>query len=126
MDLGKIVRIVAVLAAVVLGLVAVPQGGMIIAVLGLVAGYFIEGEYASRFLIGAVALGVSQGSLASAPSTANSRESTTRVILNTFAPSCSSGTRNVGTRSRSVRTAQPVTAPNINTRAKQPKANALR
>ncbi len=67
MDVGKIIRIVAVLAAVVLGLVAVPQGGMIIAVLGLVAGYFIEEEYASRFLIGAVALGVSQGALASIP-----------------------------------------------------------
>ena len=67
MDLGKIIRIVAVLAAVVFGLVAVPQGAMIIAVLGLVAGYFVEEEYASRFLIGAVALGVSYSALASIP-----------------------------------------------------------
>ena len=67
MDLGKIIRIVAVLAAVVLGLVNVEQGAMVVAVLGLVAGYFIEEEYASRFLIGAVALGVSAGSLASIP-----------------------------------------------------------
>jgi len=67
MDLGKIIRIVAVLAAVVLGLVAVPQAAMVIAVLGLVGGYFIEEEYASRYLIGAIALGVSQGALASIP-----------------------------------------------------------
>jgi predicted PurR-regulated permease PerM len=67
MEVGKIIRIVAVLGAVVLAFVDIAQTPMIIAVLGLVAGYFIEEEYASRFLIGAVALGVSQGALASIP-----------------------------------------------------------
>lgn len=67
MDLGKIIRIVAVLAAVVLGLVSMPQGAMIIAILGLVGGYFIAEEEASRFLISAVALGVCYGALNAIP-----------------------------------------------------------
>ena len=67
MDVGKIIRIVAVLAAVVLSFVAIPQGAMIIAVLGLVGGYFISEEDSSRFLIAAVALGLCNGALVSIP-----------------------------------------------------------
>ena len=67
MDVGKIIRIVAVLAAVVLSFVSIPQGAMIIAVLGLVAGYFISEEDSMRFLVAAVALGVCSGALVSIP-----------------------------------------------------------
>jgi len=67
MDIGKIIRIVAVLVAVVLSFVNIPQGAMIIAVLGLVGGYFIIKEDASRFLISAIALGVCSGALVSIP-----------------------------------------------------------
>ncbi len=42
MDLAKIVRLVAVIFAAVAGLVAIPQSAVIIAVLGLVAGWFVE------------------------------------------------------------------------------------
>ena len=67
MDAGKIVRIVAVLTAVVLSFVAIPQGAMIIAVLGLVAGYFITEDDSMRFLVAAIALGVCSGALVSIP-----------------------------------------------------------
>ncbi len=67
MDAGKIIRIVAVLAAVVLSFVSIPQGPMIIAVLGLVAGYFITEDDSMRFLVAAVALGVCSGALVSIP-----------------------------------------------------------
>ena len=67
MDVGKIVRIVAVLVAVVLSFVAIPQGAMIIAVLGLVGGYFIASEDSGAFLVAAIALGLAQGALASIP-----------------------------------------------------------
>ena len=67
MEVGKIIRIVAVLVAVVAGVVAIPQSALIIAVLGLVGGWFIEEEYASRFLIGAVALGVCYNALDAIP-----------------------------------------------------------
>lgn len=67
MDAGKIIRIVAVLAAVVLSFVVIPQGPMIIAVLGLVAGYFITEDDSMRFLVAAVALGVCSGALVSIP-----------------------------------------------------------
>ena len=67
MDLSKIVRLVAVLLAVIFAFVDFKQEAMTIAVLGLVAGWFIEEEYASRFLVGAIALGVCQDSLKDIP-----------------------------------------------------------
>ncbi len=56
MDAGKIVRLVAVLAAVVAGLATIPQEALIIAVLGLVAGYFVEDSRVVYLLVAAVAL----------------------------------------------------------------------
>ena len=56
MDVGKIIRLVAVIFAVVAGLVTVPQEALIIAVLGLVGGWFVEEDNAMRFLVAAVAL----------------------------------------------------------------------
>ena len=67
MDLSKIVRLVAVLLAVIFAFVDFKQEAMTIAVLGLVAGWFIEEEYASRFLVGAIAPGVCQDSLNDIP-----------------------------------------------------------
>ncbi len=63
MDTGKIIRLGAVLVAVVAGLIDLPQEAAIVATLGLVAGYFIEEEYSQRFLIGVLALALAYGSL---------------------------------------------------------------
>lgn len=67
MDTGKIVRLVAVLVAVVAGLVAIPQSALIIAVLGLVAGYFVEEDRATNVLVVALALNVASGGLDAIP-----------------------------------------------------------
>ncbi len=67
MDLSKIVRLVAVLFAVVAALVDVPQAAVIIAVLGLVAGWFIEEDRAMMFLVVTIALGVCHGALNAIP-----------------------------------------------------------
>ncbi len=59
MDAGKIVRLVAVLVAVVVGLgVPIPQSALIIAVLGLVAGYFIEDSRVVYLLAATLVLNV--------------------------------------------------------------------
>ena len=64
MEVSKIIRLVAVLVAVVAAFVTIPEEAAIIAVLGVVGGYWIEEEYASRFLVGALALAlVAQGAL---------------------------------------------------------------
>ena len=67
MDLAKIVRLVAVLFAVVAGLAAIPQEALILAVLGLVAGWFTEEDHVLPFLVATVALSVSAGALSSIP-----------------------------------------------------------
>jgi hypothetical protein len=51
MDLAKIVRLVAVLFAVVAALVDIPQSALIIAVLGLVVGWFVEEERRTLFML---------------------------------------------------------------------------
>ncbi len=61
MDAGKIVRLVAVIVAVVAGLVAIPSSGLIIAVLGLVAGYFIQEDRVVYVLVAALVLNVASG-----------------------------------------------------------------
>lgn len=59
---GKIIQIIAVLAAVVAGLWSgFPQAGLVIAVLGLVAGWFIAAEDRQRVLVTAVALSIVAG-----------------------------------------------------------------
>ncbi len=63
MDAGKIVRLVAVIVAVVAGLVAIPSSALIIAVLGLVAGYFIEDSRVVYLLVATVVLNVASGGL---------------------------------------------------------------
>ena len=61
MDTSKIIRLVAVLAAIVAAFVAIPEEAAIIAVLGLVAGYFIEEERATAFLVMTLALALVHG-----------------------------------------------------------------
>ena len=62
MDAGKIVRLVAVIVAVVVGLgVPIPQSAVIIAVLGLVAGYFIEDSRVVYLLVATLVLNVASG-----------------------------------------------------------------
>jgi hypothetical protein len=63
MDLGKIVRLIAVLVAVVAAFLDLPAEATIIATLGLAAGFFIEEEYSQRFLLGVLALALAYGSL---------------------------------------------------------------
>jgi ABC-type amino acid transport system permease subunit len=67
MDLAKIIRLVAVLFAVVAGLVAIPQSAVIIAVLGLVAGYFVDEERRVPFLVATLTLAMVAGALGSIP-----------------------------------------------------------
>ena len=57
MGVGQIIKIVAVLAAVVAGLWSgFPEAALVIAVLGLVAGYFVDAEDRMRVLVAAIAL----------------------------------------------------------------------
>lgn len=67
MDVGKISRLVAILFAVAAGLANIPQEGAIIAVLGLIGGWFIEEDYSTRFLVGTLALALANGALNDIP-----------------------------------------------------------
>lgn len=67
MDLAKIVRLVAVLFAVVAGLVAIPQAAVIIAVLGLVAGWFVEEERRINYMMATLTLALVHGALGPIP-----------------------------------------------------------
>jgi len=67
MDAAKIIRLVAIIVAVVAGVVTIPQSAVIIAVLGLVAGYFVEEERAVHFLVVTLALNVVSGGLEPIP-----------------------------------------------------------
>ena len=67
MDLAKIVRLVAVLFAVVAGLVAIPQSAVIIAVLGLVAGWFVEEDRRINYMLATLTLALVHGALGSIP-----------------------------------------------------------
>ncbi len=67
MDVAKIVRIVAVLFAVVAGVVDIPQAAVIIAVLGLVGGYFVEEDRRLHFMVAALTLALAHGALGPIP-----------------------------------------------------------
>ncbi len=66
-DLAKIVRLVAVLFAVVAGLVAIPKSAVIIAVLGLVAGWFVEEDRRINYMLATLTLALVHGALGSIP-----------------------------------------------------------
>jgi|TARA_B110000495_G_C22433701_1_gene272902 hypothetical protein len=66
MNVGKIVTQLAVLAAVLVGVgVPIPEAGIVIAVLGGVAGYYSEDR--QGLLIGAIALSIVAGGLGAIP-----------------------------------------------------------
>ncbi len=65
---GKIIQIVAVLAAVVAGLWSgFPEAALVIAVLGAVAGWFVAEEDRQRVLVAAIALSIVAGGLNAIP-----------------------------------------------------------
>lgn len=68
MDVAKIVRLVAVLFAVVAALVAIPYEAAIIAILGLVVGYFVEEDSRLPFMVLALTLSLVHGALGPIPS----------------------------------------------------------
>ena len=68
MGVGKIIQIIAVLAAIVAGLWSgFPEAAMVIAVLGAVAGWFIAEDDRQRFLVAAIALSIVSGGLGAIP-----------------------------------------------------------
>ncbi len=68
MGVGKIIQIVAVLAAVVAGLWSgFPEAAMVVAVLGAVGGWFIAVEDRQRVLVAAIALSIVSGGLDAIP-----------------------------------------------------------
>jgi hypothetical protein len=68
MGVGKIVQIVAVLAAIVAGLWSgFPEAAVVIAILGAVAGWFVAEEDRQRVLIAAIALSIVSGGLGAIP-----------------------------------------------------------
>ncbi len=71
MDVSKIVRIVAVLFALVAGLVAIPSSAVIIAVLGVIAGYFVEEDRRLPYMVMALTLSLVNGALGPIPGIGN-------------------------------------------------------
>ena len=67
MGIGKIVRIVALLVAIVTGVATIPQAALLIAVVGLVLGYFIDTADRLQYLVGTIALVTVAGALGSIP-----------------------------------------------------------
>jgi hypothetical protein len=65
MDASKIIRLVAVLVAILAAFITIPEEAAIIAVLGLVGGYYVEEDRATAFLVTALALGVVNSALGS-------------------------------------------------------------
>lgn len=67
MDLSKIIRLVGVIFAVVAGVVAIPQSAVIIAIIGLVGGYFIEEDRRVPFMVLTLTLALAHGALGPIP-----------------------------------------------------------
>lgn len=67
MDTSKIVRLVAVVFALVAGVVAIPQSAMIIAILGLVGGYFVEEDRRMPYMVATLTLALAHGALGPIP-----------------------------------------------------------
>ena len=67
MSIGKIIQMVGLLVAVVAALVTIPQAALLIALLGLVGGYYIAADDRILFLVATVALVTVAGSLGGIP-----------------------------------------------------------
>ena len=86
MGVGKIVQIVAVLAAIVAGLWSgFPEAGIVVAVLGAVAGWFIAEEDRQRVLIAAIALSIVSGGLDAVPAVGEHISSVMSSLGNLYA-----------------------------------------
>jgi len=73
MGVGKIIQIIAVLAAIVAGLWSgFPQAGMVIAILGALAGWFVAEEDRQRVLVAAIALSIVSDGLGDVPAVGGS------------------------------------------------------
>jgi len=69
MGAGQIIKIVTVVVALVAGLLgdSFPQSPLIVAVLGAVAGYFVDADDRMRFLVAALAITAFSGALGAIP-----------------------------------------------------------
>lgn len=67
MGVDKIVKLVAVIVAIVAAFVTFPYSDVLVALLGIAGGWFIAEDDRSRFLISAVALNVAHGGLNAIP-----------------------------------------------------------
>ena len=67
MNIGKIINLAGIAFAVLAGLVAIPQAALIIAIVGLVAGYYIAADDRILYLVATVGLITIAGTLAPIP-----------------------------------------------------------
>lgn len=67
MDFAKIVRLVGLLFAIVAAFVTIPQAALILALLGLVAGWFVEEERRTIFFLFTLTLALAHGALSPIP-----------------------------------------------------------
>ena len=63
MDLAKIVRLVSILFAIVAAFVTIPQAALIMALLGLVVGWFVEEERRTIYFLFVLTLALAHGAL---------------------------------------------------------------
>ena len=86
MGVGKIIQIVAVLAAIVAGMWSgFPESAMVIAVLGAVGGWFIAEEDRQRVLVAAIALSIVSGGLNAIPAVGHYISSVMASLGNLYA-----------------------------------------
>ena len=63
MGVDKIVKLVGVIFAIVAAFVSIPESAAIVAILGIVGGWFIAADDRNRFLVAAIALNIAHGGL---------------------------------------------------------------